>query len=64
MRVQALNGEVFIATSASAPTSLGGQPVLRPADGMVDVDTTTLNVWAMSASFSGSAVVATAAVTA
>jgi hypothetical protein len=64
LRVQALNSEVFIATGASAPGSLAGSVVLRPSDGPVDFDTTTLHVFAMSAAISGSAVVASVGVSA
>lgn len=62
LRVQAIGNEVFIAIGASAPGSLGGSPVLRPADGIADFNTTS-HVFAMSAAISGSAVVATVTVT-
>jgi hypothetical protein len=65
MRVQAIDNDVFIAIGTSTPSSLAGSVVLRPSQGIVDFDVVAgSDIFAMSAAISGSAIVATVAVSA
>jgi hypothetical protein len=65
MALQALEGESYIAIADSAPSNavIGESFVLRPRDGYRDFDTTS-NLWAMAATVSGKAVLASAPITA